>query len=69
MWNLILVHLETMLLSVQDRCMPCAKRTTSSEIILYAPDGTLGCEAQVEDHFSPFHDSAHLDTRWVHGLR
>jgi hypothetical protein len=26
-WNLILVRLETVLVSVQDRCMVCAKRT------------------------------------------
>jgi hypothetical protein len=28
------------LLSVQDRCTVCAKRTIGSEIILDAPDGT-----------------------------
>jgi hypothetical protein len=27
----------------------------------------LGCEAQVEAHFSLFRDSANLDTRDVHG--
>jgi hypothetical protein len=26
--------------SVQDRCMVCAKRTIGSEIVLDAPDGT-----------------------------
>jgi hypothetical protein len=40
MWNLVLVHLETVLVSMQDRCMVCAKRTIGSEIILDAPDGT-----------------------------
>jgi hypothetical protein len=29
----------------------------------------LGCEAQVEAHFSLFRDSADLDARLVHGLR
>jgi hypothetical protein len=29
----------------------------------------LGCEAQVEAHFSPFRDTVHLDARWLHGLR
>jgi hypothetical protein len=38
MWNLVSIHLETVLVLVQDRCMVCAKR--SSEIILDAPDGT-----------------------------
>jgi hypothetical protein len=28
--------------SVDDRCTVCAKRTIGSEIILDAPDGTLG---------------------------
>jgi hypothetical protein len=40
MWNLILVHLETLLVSVQDRCTVCAKRTIGSEIILDSTDGT-----------------------------
>jgi hypothetical protein len=41
MWNLVSVYLETVLVSVQDRCMVCAKYTIGSEIILVAPDGTL----------------------------
>jgi hypothetical protein len=41
MWNLILVHLETVFASVQYRCMVCAKHTIGSEIILDAPDDTL----------------------------
>ena len=40
MWNLILVHLETVLVSVHDRCTVCAKRTIGSEILLDAPNGT-----------------------------
>jgi hypothetical protein len=40
MWSLILVRLETVLVSVQDRCMVCAKSTIDSEIVLDAPDGT-----------------------------
>ena len=40
MWNLILVRLETVLVSVHDRCTVCAKRTIGSEILLDAPDGT-----------------------------
>jgi hypothetical protein len=38
-WNLVLVHLEMELASVQDRCMVCVIRTIGSEIILDAPDG------------------------------
>ena len=40
MWSLILVRLETVLLSVHDRCTVCAKRTIGSEILLDATDGT-----------------------------
>jgi hypothetical protein len=40
MWNLVLVRLEIVLVSVQDRCMVCAKCTIGSEIILDALDGT-----------------------------
>jgi uncharacterized membrane protein len=40
MWNLILVHLEMVLVLVQDRCMVCAKHRKGSEIIFDAPDGT-----------------------------
>jgi hypothetical protein len=36
MWNLILVRLETVLVSVQDRCMVYAKHTIGSEIVLDA---------------------------------
>ena len=40
MWNLFSVHLEKVLVSVQDRCTVCANRTIGLEIILDAPDGT-----------------------------
>jgi hypothetical protein len=40
MWNHALVHLEIVLVSVQDWCTVYAKRTIGLEIILDAPDGT-----------------------------
>jgi hypothetical protein len=40
MWNLVLVHLETVLVSVHDRSVVYAEHTTGSEIVLDAPDGT-----------------------------
>jgi hypothetical protein len=40
MWNLVLVNLDIVLVSEQDRCIVCAKRAIGSEIILDAPDGT-----------------------------
>jgi uncharacterized membrane protein len=63
MWNLVLVHLETVLVSVQHRCTVCAKRTIGSEIIFDAPDGTLGDDAQVEARYGPIGDGAKLDAR------
>ena len=40
MSNLVLIHLEMVLVSVQDRCTVCAKLTIGLEIVLDAPDGT-----------------------------
>jgi hypothetical protein len=40
MSNLVLVHLEIVLVSVQDRCTVCAKHTVVLEIVLDAPDNT-----------------------------
>jgi hypothetical protein len=40
LWNLVSVRLETVLVSVQYRCIVCAERTIGSEIILDAPDDT-----------------------------
>jgi hypothetical protein len=40
MWNLVSIHLETVVALVQDRCMVFAKRTIVTEIILDAADGT-----------------------------
>jgi hypothetical protein len=40
MWNLVLIRLETVLVSVKDRCMVCVKHTIGSYIILDTLDGT-----------------------------
>jgi hypothetical protein len=40
MWNLVSVHLEKVLVSVQYRCMVCAECTIGSKISLDAPDDT-----------------------------
>ena len=63
MWNLLSVRLEIVIVSVQDRCIVCAKRTIGSEIISDAPVVLLGDKAQVEAHFSPYGRSANLDAR------
>jgi hypothetical protein len=39
-WNLVLVCLEVVLVSVQDRSTVCTKHTLGIEIILDALDGT-----------------------------
>jgi hypothetical protein len=59
MWNLTSFFLETVLLSRQDRCTICAKRTIGSEIILVVP----GDVAQAKAHFILLGDSANLDAR------
>jgi hypothetical protein len=39
-WKLILVHLEIVLILMQDRCIVSAERTMGSKIILDSLDGT-----------------------------
>ena len=63
LWKLVLVHLEIVLVSVQDRCTVCAKRTIGLDIVFNALMVLLGDEAQVEAPFSLFGDSANLDAR------
>ena len=63
MRNITSFSLETVLVSVQDRCMVCAKCTKGSETVFDAPMVLQGDEAQVEAPFSPFGDSANLDAR------
>ena len=46
--------LEMVLVSVQDRCMVCAKRTLGPETVLDAPMVLLGDEAQVQARFVLF---------------
>ena len=48
-WKLVLVHLVTVLVSVQDRC------TVSMELLVD--------EAQVESYFGPFGDSVSISAR------
>jgi hypothetical protein len=40
-WSHVSVHFMMVLVSEQDRCTVCVKRTKGSEVILDAPDGTL----------------------------
>ena len=61
MWNLTSFRLETVLVSVQDRCMVCAICTIGLQIILDAPLVPLDDVAQVEACFAPLGDSANHD--------
>jgi hypothetical protein len=63
MWNLVSVHLETVLVLIQDRCTACAERTIGSEIVMDIPDGTPSDEGLVESCFGPFGDSVSVGTR------
>jgi len=58
MRNLVSVHLEIVLVLVQDRHTVCTKRTVG-----WHPMVLLGDKAQVEAHLNPFGDSANLDAR------
>jgi hypothetical protein len=62
-WKLVLVHLQIVLVSAQDRCTICAERTIGSEIILTHPMVLLGDMGQVEARFGPFGDSVNLGIR------
>ena len=63
MWNLVSLRLEAVLVSVQDRCTVCAKRTIGSEMFWTHPMVPLGDKAEVEARFGPFGDIANPDAR------
>ena len=63
MWNIVSVRLEMVLVSVQDRCMVCAKHTMGPETVLDALMVLLGDEAQEQAHFGLFRDSTSLYAR------
>jgi hypothetical protein len=63
MWNLVLVCLKTVLVSVQYWCTVCADVPLAQKSFWTYPMILLGDEAQVETCLSPFGDSANLDVR------
>ena len=63
LWNPVSDCLEIVLVSVQDRCTVCAKRTIGLDVVLNTPMVLLGDEVQVGARFSPFGDSVNLDVR------
>jgi hypothetical protein len=68
MWNLISVHLEIVLVSVQDRSTVCIKRTTAQKSFWTHPMELLDDVRHVESHFGLFADSASVSARYVHDL-
>jgi hypothetical protein len=63
MWNLILVHLEIVLVCVEDSWMICAKVPYAQKSFWMHPMVLLGDEAQAETYFGPFGDNANLNVR------
>ena len=60
MSNHVLIHLETVLVSLQDRCKVCAKHTMAQKSFWTHQIVLLGDEAQVEARFGLFRDSTSL---------
>jgi hypothetical protein len=63
MCNLVSVYLETVLVTVQDRCKFCAKCTIGSESLWTHLMVLLGDVAQVEARYGPIGDTAGHDAR------
>ena len=63
LWNLVSVRLETVLVSVRDRCTVCAKNTIGSKIILEEQVKLLGDVGHVESHFGLFGGSVSVSER------
>ena len=63
MWNLVSIHLETVLVWLQDRCTVCSKHTMAQKSFWTHQMVLLGDEAQVEARFSLFEYGANLDIR------
>ena len=63
MWSLTSFYFDTVLVSVQDRCMVCTICSIGLQIVLDAPLVPLDDEAQVDACFAPFGDTANLDAR------
>ena len=63
MWNLTSFYLETVLVSVHDRCMVTLDITKALKLFWTHSMVPLVDEAQVEARFGPFGDRANLDSR------
>ena len=63
MSNLVLIRLETVLATVQDRCTVGAKHTMAQKSFRMHQMVFLGDVAEVEARFGRFGDSANLNSR------
>jgi hypothetical protein len=68
-WKLILVHLDIVSISVQDRCSDWDEHTMARNSFWVYPMELLGNMVQMEARFGPFGDCVNLDGRLVHDLR
>jgi hypothetical protein len=62
-WNFISIHLEIVLILVQDRCTVCAEHTIGLQIVLDAPMELQGDVGHVEYCFGPFGDGVCVGAR------
>jgi hypothetical protein len=63
MVNLVSICLEMVLVSMQDRCMVCAKHTIGLKSFWKKPMELLGDVAHVESRFGLFHDGVSVRAR------
>jgi hypothetical protein len=63
MWNLSLVHLESVLVSLQDRRTVCVECTIGSESFWMHPIELLDDVRHVDSHFGMFGDSVSVVAR------
>jgi hypothetical protein len=62
-WKLDSIHLEIVLILMQNRCTVCAKGTIGSEIIWMHAMELLDDVDHVESRFGPFGDSVSFDAK------
>jgi hypothetical protein len=64
MWNLISIRLETVLVSMQDRCTVFATNIPQAQKSFWTlPIEHLDDVGHVESHFGPFRDSVSIGAR------
>jgi hypothetical protein len=62
-WKLVLVHLDILLFSAQDRWTVCVEQTIGLKSFLSHPMALLGDMGQVEARFDLFGDSVNVSAK------